>query len=214
MLGFLFSGLNPENGDFFASGADEACGAGASIEADGENGLIVSCLAAAQNVPIEVLEERYPVTVLKYGFRQDSGGAGKYRGGLGVEKFYRAESELSLVWIAEQSKSPAWGLFGGGSALPNLAITNPGTEREKQITKVAGHKIPKGEQWHVRTGGGGGWGNPYDRKSEDVLLDIIRGYVSVESAKRDYGVAVLKSADGYYVVDKDATDNLRGSASE
>ena len=144
----------------------------------------------------------------KYELRQDSAGAGKFRGGLGAEKFWRAETDLSMIWIVEQSKFPAWGLFGGKSALPNLGIISPGTSKEKRVTKVAGHKLLKGEEWHVYSGGGGGWGNPYERDTKAVLQDVIGGYVSLEGATRDYGV-VIKKVDDEYILDEVDTEELR-----
>jgi N-methylhydantoinase B len=206
--GAMFSGINPEDGSFFAGGGDEACGQGASIDGDGENALILYSLGESHNVPVELIEARYPLFVQKYELRQDSCGAGKFRGGLGVEKFWKALTDLSLVWIVEQTKYPGWGLFGGKSAMPNLGIINPGTSKEKRVGKVVSYKILKGEEIHTYTGGGGGWGNPYERDVEAVLKDIIGGYISLNSARKDYGVAIKKVSDDY-LLDKTETNRLR-----
>jgi N-methylhydantoinase B len=208
LCGLLFSGIHPEDGNFFASGADECCGQGASIESDGENALILFSLGESHNVPVEVLEERYPVLVEKYELRQDSGGAGTFRGGLGVEKYWRADADLNLVWIVEQTKFPAWGLFGGGEGMPNLGVVNPGTDREKRVGKIVGYKLKKGEAWHIYSGGGGGWGNPHERDAQAVLRDVIGGYISVESAREEYGVAIEQRGDDF-MLDEGETEKLR-----
>jgi len=208
LYGLMFSGIDPEEGVFFASGADESCGQGASSESDGENALILYCLGESHNVPVEVVEERYPLLVQKYELRQDSGGAGKFRGGLGVEKFWTALADLNMIWIVEQTKFPAWGLFGGKTGLPNIGIVNPGTSKEKRVGKVMGYKVNKGEEWHLHSGGGGGWGNPYERDTKAVLQDVIRGYVSLDSARKDYGV-VIRKVDDEYVLDEAGTEKLR-----
>jgi N-methylhydantoinase B len=208
LCGVLFSGIHPDDGTFFASGADECCGQGASIDMDGENALIMYSLGESHNVPVEVIEEKYPVMIEKYELRQDSGGPGKFRGGLGVEKFWRAGAELSLVWIVEQTKFPAWGLFGGSEGLPNIGKINPGTDGEKSVGKVTGYKIKKGEEWHMYSGGGGGWGDPFERDPRIVFKDVVAGYVSLESAKKNYGVVISKR-DDEYLLDENATEKTR-----
>jgi N-methylhydantoinase B len=204
----LWSGIHPEDGIFFASGADECCGQGAGFDCDGENAVIMFSLGESHNVPVEVIEERYPVFVQKYELRQDSCGAGKFRGGLGVNKIYRTDIGLNLVWIVEQTKFPAWGLFGGKYGLPNIGIINPGTSKEKKVGKVVSYKLFKGDEWHIHSGGGGGWGNPFERDAKAVLKDVIGGYVSLDSARKDYGVAI-RQVQGEYVLDEAETAKLR-----
>jgi N-methylhydantoinase B len=212
LCGILFSGIHPDDGVFFASGADECCGQGAFIDSDGENALVLFSLGESHNVPVEVVEERYPVLVEKYELRKDSGGPGKFRGGLGVEKYWRAETDLNIVWIVEQTKFPAWGLFDGKEGMPNIGIFNPGTKKEKRVGKVVGYKLLKGEKWHLLSGGGGGWGNPYERDKDKVLEDVIRGYVGIKSAKQNYGVVIQKKGDEYSIDEKE-TSKLRKNKS-
>lgn len=208
LCGTMFSGIHPEDGLLFIGGGDECCGQGASFDCDGENALIMFSLGESHNVPVEVIEEMYPLHIQKYELRQNSGGAGKFRGGLGVEKFWKVEVDSSLASVVEQTKFPAWGLFGGKDALPNIGIINPGTTKEKRIGKIAGYPVLKGEEWHIHTGGGGGWGDPYERDVEAVLKDVIGGYVSLDSARKDYGVAI-KKLDDEYVLDETETEKLR-----
>lgn len=204
----IFSGIDPTDGNLFASAACEAVGQGASIDEDGENALIIYALGESANIPNEVIEERYPILIEKYELRQDSGGPGKFRGGLGVEKFWKAEADLNIVAIVEQTKSPAWGLFGGKSGLANIGIFKPGTDEEKRVGKIVSYKIKKDEKWQFYTGGGGGWGNPYERDAKAVLKDVINGYISLESAKKEYGV-IVKKVDDEYVLDELGTEELR-----
>ncbi|MDP6180897.1 MAG: hydantoinase B/oxoprolinase family protein [Desulfatiglandales bacterium] len=110
--------------------------------------------------------------------------------------------------VIEQTKFPPWGLFGGKSGLPNLGILWPGTDKEKKFGKVTEVSIRKGERHTVLTGGGGGWGNPYERDPESVLTDVIKGYVSLESAKKDYGV-VIREEDGNYILDDEEPKKVR-----
>lgn len=209
--GILFSGYRPEDGSFFAGGADESCGQGASHDQDGENALIMYSLGESSNVPAEIMEERWPVLMENYELWQDSGGPGRFRGGLGVRKRYRALADLKLIGTIDQTKSPAWGVDGGMTGTPNSMIVCPGTPRERRIGKVSDCIIPAGECVDIEMGGGGGWGDPLERDPERVLGDVRGGYVSVESAGKDYGV-VVRSEGGGYVLDPLATDKARDAA--
>jgi len=209
--GILFSGYRPEDGSFFAGGADESCGQGASQDQDGENALILYSLGESSNVPVEIMEERWPVLVEKYELWQDSGGPGRFRGGLGVRKRWKALADLKLINTIEQTKAPAWGVYGGmGSAASNAVILSPDTPQEQPIGKTSDRVLPAGDRLAIHTGGGGGWGDPLEREPARVLADVRGGYVSLESAKRDYGV-VIRQADGQYVVDEAGTAKLRGT---
>ena len=209
--GILISGIDPRDGSYYAGGADESVGQGASYDADGENAVIMYSLGESRNVPAEVIEERHPVIVQKYELRRDSGGAGKFRGGLGVEKFWTALADINPISVIEQTKYPAWGLFGGKSGLPNEAVFCPNKPYEYRGTsgnKVANYTWPKGEEWHLYMGGGGGWGDPLERDPDAVLKDVIGEYVSLDSAEGDYGV-VIKEVDGENTLDEAATQALR-----
>lgn len=207
--GYTLSGVG-DDGEPFVCIENEAVGHGASHDRDGENALILFCGGESRNIPIEVLEARYPILVEKYALRQDSGGAGKFRGGLGVEKFARfvGGSDLRFLTIVEQSKFPPWGLHGGKSAPANLGVLNENTPGERRLGKIGGYPVFKGDTWRNYTGGGGGWGDPMERDSAAVLQDAIGGYVSPASAREDYGV-VIDSVDGELSVDATATHALR-----
>lgn len=207
LSGILFSGSRPD-GQFFAGGVDECCGQGAALDQDGENAVISYALGESRNTPAEIVEERYPVLVERYELWPDSGGAGRFRGGLGVRRRWKILSELKLICTVEQHKSPAWGVRGGRGGSVNSMVLKCGTRDEHRIGKAAGVKLLAGERIEIETGGGGGWGDPLERPVEVVLADVRGGYVTPERALEDYGVAVSVQ-NGSVVLDSKATDALR-----
>jgi len=206
--GMMFSGIDPLDGSFFAGGEDECCGQGATKDQDGENALILFALGESRNVPVEIFEERWPILTEKYELRPDSGGAGRWRGGVGVVKQWKALTDLKLIGTIEQTKAPAWGVDRGQSGKTNKMTISVGTPHERPMGKVSGWVLPAGERLLFEMGGGGGWGDPLDRDPSRVLNDVIGGYVSIESAERDYGVVIRKTDDAYGV-DEKATRGLR-----
>ncbi len=146
---------------------------------DGSDGLINNVNGSLKDMAIEVLETKYPVRLERYGFRTDSGGAGRWRGGTGVVRRYvveAEEAELSL-WF-ERSQTPAWGLFGGHAATPPDVIVNPGREDERHYLKCSRVLVRRGDVVQTMTGGGGGFGDPGDRDLEAVRRDVLDGFVS------------------------------------
>ena len=206
--GMMFSGIDPLDGSFFAGGEDECCGQGATKDQDGENALILFALGESRNVPVEIFEERWPILTEKYELRPDSGGAGRWRGGVGVVKQWKALTDLKLIGTIEQTKAPAWGVDRGQSGKTNRMTISVGTPHERPMGQVSGWVLPAGERLLFEMGGGGGWGDPLDRDPSRVLSDVIGGYVSIESAERDYGVVIRKTDDAYGV-DEKATRGLR-----
>ena len=169
---------------------------------DGENALILFVLGESSNVPIEICEERWPILTEKYELRPDSGGAGKWRGGVGVVKQWKALTDLKLIGTIEQTKAPAWGVDGGQSGKTNKMTISVGLPHERPMGKVSGWVLPAGERLLFEMGGGGGWGDPLDRDPTRVLNDVVGGYVSKESAEREYAVVIRQSETSYSVDDK------------
>jgi N-methylhydantoinase B len=204
----LWSGINPETGAYFAGGGDEACGAGASMDQDGENALIHFALGECRNIPVEILEERYPIITEFYGLRPNSGGAGRYRGGLGVQREWRLLGDISLISVIEQTKEAPMGVDGGKPGMTNVIVLYPDTPEERREGKLSSYKMRTGEHMRVQTAGGAGWGNPLDREIAHVMTDVIAGYISIESAENDYGVKVIER-DSNLEADEQASAKLR-----
>lgn len=159
------------------------------------------------NVPNEFLEAYFPLRIERYESITDSGGAGKHRGGNGVRITYRF-LEKGLVAIHDDRWFiKPWGVNGGdpGMRSKKILVRADGTETIVP-SKCDDIIVYPGDQLHYDTWGGGGWGDPLERDPALVALDVKRGLVSVEGAKR-YGV--IASVDGSF--DAQATDNLRAS---
>lgn len=145
----LWSGIDPETGAYYAGGGDEACGAGAAVDQDGENALIHFALGACRNIPIEIFEERYPVITESYGLRADSGGAGRYRGGLGVSREWRVLGDVSLITVIEQTKNAPAGVDGGKAGMANTILLYP-RNRQGAARRQADRLQAAQERAHAR----------------------------------------------------------------
>ena len=158
---------------------------------DGEDGLINNVNGSLKDLTIEVLETKYPMRLTHYGFRADSGGPGKWRGGNGVIREYTIEGEETLLFLwFERSKTPAWGIFGGRDATPPIVILNPGREDERRLLKCSRVKLRRGDVVRTTTGGGGGFGPVEERDPEHVRADVRNRHVTPGAAREVYGVEV------------------------
>jgi N-methylhydantoinase B len=182
-------GTHPETGRLFIQGDLNAGGAGARPTFDGESAMIIFAGSTARNNPVEVVESRLPsLRILKYSLRRDSGGAGTYRGGLGIERVYEFGLPGFITFSLERKVTPPWGLHGGrDGAVNGVEITSP-DGAVRQVRKATQHPIAAGERVRIMTGGGGGWGPPGERDPEAVRRDVREGYVSAEAARRDYHI--------------------------
>jgi N-methylhydantoinase B len=181
------SGADERTGRPFLDLEPNVGGWGAWEGSDGESGLINNVNGAVKNLPIEVQESTFPLRVAHYGFREDSAGAGRWRGGFGIEREYVidcAEAWLNL-WF-ERSKTPAWGLFGGGTGEPPDVVVNPGRADERHLLKASMVPLRRGDVVRCQTGGGGGFGDPLERDPELVRADVDAGLLSPARAQRDY----------------------------
>ena len=185
----FFYGTNPRrDGQFFTSCEATVGGWGGFQGGDGESALINMVNGDFKNLPVEFVEHTYPLEIQCYKIRQDSEGAGKYRGGCGVIRQYQVETDDCAIgtWF-ERSVTPAWGLLGGGDAAPPIVVVNPDTPEEKRFLKGADMRLKKGSIVRLYTGGGGGYGDPKERSREAVERDIENGYISLERARTVYG---------------------------
>ena len=161
-------------------------GTGARPSKDGLNA--VGFPSGVAGVPAEVIESLSPVVLQRRQLRPDSGGTGKWRGGLGqlTEFSRRGEGKWSVSSIADRTVYPAPGLLGGQAGATGEVFLSNGT----RLHAKALVDLNPGDVVHVNLPGGGGYGNPFERDAEKVRWDVIDGYISVEEAERQYGVAI------------------------
>ena len=183
-------------------------GSGGRYYADGEDTIHV--VPDSSNVPTEVTESRFPFRIERLGLAVDSGGAGRYRGGLGYEKHYRMLIDTDFMCIADRSILSCWGVKGGKAGKPFQVTIDPGGENEREVEGLEdAAPVKAGEIIRVRTTGGGGWGDPLDRPSSEVARDVRWGKVSVAGARDDYGVVLAREPRSEVTVDEAATADLR-----
>jgi len=201
-----FFGIDPKTGKFWMSLVPCAIGQGADLFSDGENFLHPHYISSSKNAPTEVLESVFPLFIEKVEFVQDSGGAGKQRGGVGSRVDIRLRVPATFFSFIEKGKTPHWGINGGKEGLRNYALVRSKDKGEFEVLKTTGIELKKGDSVLITAGGGGGYNNPLERELEAVHEDVINGYVSVERAKQDYGVVIDPST---FDIDLEATNKLR-----
>ena len=185
-----------------------AVGNGARPHADGIDAVY---FVAQENYPAEFLDNSYPVRLLRYEINRDSGGAGRWRGGAGViREFELLAPSAMLSNRIDANLYPPWGINGGRMGGTGRCIVNPGRPDQREIAPIAdGTLLRRGDVFRMETGGGGGWGHPFDREPDRVRSDVLGGFVSIECAREEYGV-VLKGSQ--CELDREATDALRSSS--
>lgn len=188
-------GVDPATGSFylFYNGL-QGGGWGATRDKDGESATICINDGDTHNAPIEAQEAKNDLMyAFEYSLRQDSGGAGRTRGGLGTRQRWMTENAVTLDSFVERTKTAPWGIHGGQDGLPNRVTVQEVGQAEVTTFpngKVDGFRLEAGDVVIVETGGGGGYGDPSMRQAEKVVQDVERGYISAESAKAKYGVEV------------------------
>jgi N-methylhydantoinase B len=205
----IFSGTNPKTDNYFVYLETIAGGSGAHSRGDGLSGVQVH-MTNTSNLPVEALEREYPVLVERYQLRADSGGAGRFRGGLGIQRDFRILNDgMSYTGLGDRHKFSPWGLEGGKSGSPgSFRMSQNGGELEQLGSKISGIMLNKEDLVSVCSPGSGGYGNPHERPAELVLKDVREGKVSLESAQEDYGVVLVNSSAGLQI-DEKATAELR-----
>ena len=162
-------------------------GWGATRERDGPGPFKTMVHGDTLDVPLEVLEAMYPLRVDFMRLRQDSGGAGMNRGGLGIEKQYEVLAPCGFTVTIERTTCPAWGVRGGKAGQPGYALVTRANQPPEKTLK-AEMQLDVGDKVLLRTGGGGGYGDPRDRAAEKLDRDVRLGYVSIAAAREYYGV--------------------------
>jgi N-methylhydantoinase B len=195
---FLFGGTHPETGDYYANYHFENVGWGATATHDG-NDAQCAPLAISRNVPVEVFETRYPILVESFRLLCDSGGAGRFRGGLGTERVFEVRApEITVSSLFDRAVVPPWGLEGGREGgLASIEIRSAGQLEYRRFTESFGTVSPSkfsnltvriGDRIRLVSAGGGGYGDPGERLRDDVLRDVRNHYVSPAAAVDSYGV--------------------------
>jgi N-methylhydantoinase B len=180
-----FVGRQPGTKALFQCNDSGHGGWGATRGQDGSGPFRTMAHGDTRIVPTEVQEALYPLRIEEFSLRQDSGGAGEFRGGLGLCKRYEILGDLTLVTYVERTVSPPWGVCGGGAgAAGELHVAEGG--REPTMMLKAEKALAAGDRVLVLTGGGGGYGPPSRRASERISEDLRLGYVSPEWVRKHH----------------------------
>ena len=204
--GIGFTGFNSDTRKFFSIHVPPIGGHGARPYRDGPAPRCAIQQGDEHMVPVEVSEIKTPIIFEKLGLRQDSGGAGRFRGGMGIEAIAYLLTDGLLRNKMIRSRCLPWGVHGGKEGSANIAYVINSDGTTEQVPRVESYPLPASRRVHLLTGGGGGYGDPLERPLEIVKMDVQNGYISLASAERDYGV-VLRSSD--LEIDEKATHRVR-----
>jgi N-methylhydantoinase B len=192
--GVRFYGRRPD-GSFFDTHDSGHGGWGACATHDGAGPFRTMAHGDTRIIPLELQESLMPFRIEEFSLREDSGGAGKFRGGLGFRKKYRILAPCNLGTNLDRTRCPPWGVQGGKEARPGrFTVIKSASGEEILADKENDYRLEPGDIVCVETGGGGGYGQPGERQLDLIQRDLDAGYVSVRDAQRDYGVTI--AADG------------------
>ncbi len=187
----VFFGVHPKSKRRFVVQSIEGGGWGGRPAEDGESGTVSVCQGDVRNGSIEGIELKCPVLVESRGLRTDSGGAGKHRGGLGIDM--RVRNLVEGRWNFEHTRReqcPPWGIWGGRpGTYGDFLLRLPG-ENDFRSMAASHYPVPVESEVIVRTGGGGGWGDPLERDAAVVRADVIEELISRRAAEQEYGVVI------------------------
>jgi len=210
----IVGGKDPRTDEYYTYYEPVAGGFGARPNKDGIDGTRVH-MGNTANTPIEVLEKDYPLFCEQYEFIQDSGGAGEYRGGLGVVKKLRAlsisENYPHATSVSDRNLFAPYGLYGGQPGKTGrFTIKNNGIEvpMPSDCPGKANYILQPGEEWIAYAPGGGGFGDPLKRDPKKVLKDVLEEKISLDVAENIYGVIINNKT---LEIDSEKTSSLRKS---
>jgi N-methylhydantoinase B len=168
-------------------------------------------LSNCKTAPIEIIESEFPARVERFEMICDSGGAGRWRGGLGFARDYRIlASDVRFSMRTDKHAIAPWGDAGGSEGRLGACIVNPGGASERRLpSRFGDYRLGENDLVRVERPGGAGLGKPRERPIDKVLEDVRQGYVSAERALLDYGVAIDFNGDEA-LIDHVATDRVRG----
>jgi N-methylhydantoinase B len=198
-----FGGIHPKTGKHFVYSDPFKGSFGARPSKDGADALV--CSMNPRNVPVEVHEQKFPVLVERLELIPDTGGPGMFRGGVGIRKDIRPLSEMRLLNLTDRCKFAPYGLFGGKPGAKATTVLRRGSD-EIPLHSKEGYDLFPGDVVSFSVSGAGGYGAPFERDPERVLRDVIRGYVSIQGGREDYGVVIDPET---MTVDLEETNKLR-----
>ncbi len=196
-LNFLFGGVDSRTNDYYAHYHLEGVGWGGRATSDGNSAQILPH-GNCRNTPVEVFETRWPWIHLRYGLDADSGGPGKQRGGMGIERVLEvADSLITVSALSDRHKNPPRGIYGGGEgSKTRIEIQQAGEEDFRSFqeafglvspTKFTNIRLTRGDRVRLVSPGGGGYGDPFERDPELIQRDVEQGWVSPQNARALYG---------------------------
>lgn len=178
-----------EDGELFQHIESAAGGWGAAHDRDGGGPFRSMAHGDTLEVPVELQEASHPYLIEYVRLRADSGGAGRYRGGLGLEKAYRMKVSGRLTTSIERTACPPWGLDGGKAGEPGR-VEVLRTDGSRQVMLKGETRLDTGDRVLLFTAGGGGFGEPAMRDRSAIADDVVQGFVSEDEAIRSYGKPV------------------------
>jgi N-methylhydantoinase B len=213
MLGLTLAGTDPRQARSYVDILFLALkgGSGATFGADGYDHIgLINCGGGLLAQDYEMFEIQDPHVLVRHEYAMDSAGAGRWRGGLGVETEFRIDGDdvTGIVFgdgVDEEARG--FGIFGGKpGSLNEIVLTDPEGRSSRPRSKEIVRGIRRGTVVRQRAGGGGGYGDARERPIEHVVEDVRNGFVSVAGAREDYGVAIDPVT---VTADLDATRRLR-----
>ncbi len=189
ICGTFISGVHPDSGRSYTIVEPQVGGWGGSAGRDGNSAIFSAFHGETFNCPAEIAESRYGLFVDRLALDDAPGGEGRHRGGRGICLEYRVRADGTLLTCAyTRNVHPAWGLDGGRDGSPNVIEVVRADGREESHAVVTGLRLDAGDVIRIRTGHGGGHGDPRERDPEAVRAEVRAGLVSPERARDVYGV--------------------------
>ncbi|UMZ74172.1 hydantoinase B/oxoprolinase family protein [Natranaerofaba carboxydovora] len=199
-------GIDPRVGQYYSYVETYGGGMGAVNGSDGMDGVHTN-MTNTLNTPTEVIEISYPLLVEGYGLLPDTEGPGKYRGGMGLYRRIKIlEHETNATLSTERGIKKPWGLFGGKPGSNSVNILESSNGAKKRLPTQITTRISPKNVIDYQTPGAGGYGDPYKRDPQKVLKDVKEGLVSVERAKKEYGVVICQKT---LTIDYEGTAKIR-----
>jgi len=211
LLCYLTSGFDPRKKDSYVDIGFLGLkgGSGATHGVDGYDHIgMIDASGGVLDQDYEMFEQQTPHLLLHHEYWADSAGAGKWRGGLGVEtKFKIGGEKTKVVTFGDGDEEAPFGLFDGkGATLNKIELQYPDGKVYKATSKDLVEDVLEGTILFQQAGGGGGYGNPYLRHPAQVAQEVKNGIISIEKAKKDYGVVIDPET---FEVDLKETEKLR-----